>query len=113
MNWPGHLGFHLGDVHVDFGVVLLVSGVATATLCALGLAAYRRRGSRAYLLVALALSALVARPLLAGLSMVGAVSPDSHHTLEHAADALLVALVLGAVYYSRRIEKRLDNEGYE
>ncbi|MBX0321805.1 hypothetical protein EGH21_02045 [Halomicroarcula sp. F13] len=109
MTWPGHMGFHLGEFHVDFGAVLLVSGVATAALCALGLAAYRRRGSRAYLLVALALGALVARPLLAGLSMVGAISPTSHHTLEHAADALVVALVLGAVYYSRQVEKRLDN----
>ncbi|MBX0293513.1 DUF7471 family protein [Haloarcula nitratireducens] len=107
---PGHVGVHWGDFHADFAVVLAVSAVATAALCILGLSVYRRRGSRAYLLLALALVALVARPLVAGLAMLGTISPATHHTLEHGADAVVVALVFGAVYYARSVEKRLDSE---
>ncbi|MBX0286059.1 DUF7471 family protein [Haloarcula salinisoli] len=108
MNWPGHVGGHWGAVHVDFTVVLAASALATAVLCLAGLTAYRRRGSRAYLLVALALAGLVAQPVLGGLAMVGAVSPAAHHTLEHAADALIVLLVLGAVYDARATDERRE-----
>ena len=105
---PGHVGVHLGGVHVDLAVVLAVSALATAGLCAVGLAAYRRRGSASYLLVTLALAVLVARPLLGGLALVGGVSPATHHTLEHAADAVIVLLVLGAAYYTRSVERRVE-----
>jgi hypothetical protein len=108
MNWPGHVGGHWGAVHVDFTVVLVLSALTTGLLCVAGLAAYRRRGSRAYLLVALALAVLVARPILGGLAMVGTVSPAAHHTLEHGADAVIVVLVLGAAYYTRSVEQRLE-----
>jgi len=108
MNWPGHVGGHWGTAHVDFTVVLAVSGLTTAVLCIAGVAAYRRRGSRAYLLVALALAVLVARPVLGGLAMVGALSPATHHTLEHGADAVIVVLLLGAAYYTRSVEQRLE-----
>lgn len=110
MNIPAHLGVHAGGFHLDFTVVLVVSGLATAALCALGLAAYRRRGSRAYLLVALALAALFVRPLLGGLAMAGTVSPAAHHTLEHGTDAVVVALVVGAAYYTRSVERRVEGE---
>jgi len=108
MNMPAHLGVHAGGFHLDFTAVLVVSGLATATLCTLGLVAYRRRGSRAYLLVALALAALFVRPLLGGLAMLGAVSPAAHHTLEHGTDVVVVLLVLGAVYYTRSVERRVE-----
>ncbi len=106
MNVPGHVGGHWGAVHVDFTVVLAVSALTTAALCLAGVAAYRRRKSRAYLLVTLALAALVAQPILGGLAMVGAVGPATHHTLEHGADAVVVLLVLGAVYDARETERR-------
>jgi len=108
MNVPGHVGGHWGALHVDFTVVLAVSALTTAALCLAGVAAYRRRGSRAYLLVALALAALVAQPILGGLAMIGAVGPATHHTLEHGADAVIVLLVLGAVYDVRRVEGRRE-----
>jgi drug/metabolite transporter (DMT)-like permease len=108
MNWPGHVGGHWEALHVDFTVVLAVSALTTAALCLAAVTAYRRRGSRAYLLVTLALAALVAQPVLGGLAMVGAVSPAAHHTLEHGADAVIVVLVLGAVYDARR-----TNQGRE
>ena len=110
MNVPGHVGGHWGAVHVDFTVVLAVSALTTAALCLAGVTAYRRRGSRAYLLVTLALAALVAQPILGGLAMVGAVGPATHHTLEHGADAVVVLLVLGAVYDARETDRRPEAE---
>ncbi|WP_277540427.1 DUF7471 family protein [Haloarcula laminariae] len=107
---PGHVGGHWGALHVDFTAVLAVSALTTAALCLAGLTAYRRRGSRAYLLVTLALAALVAQPILGGLAMVGAVGPAAHHTLEHGADAVVVLLVLGAVYDARRTGRRREVE---
>jgi len=109
MTVPGHVGVHLGGFHVDFALVLAVSALATTLLCAVGVAAYRRRGSVSYLLVTLALAVLAARPLLGGLAMVGTVSPAAHHTLEHGADAVIVLLVLGAAYYTRSVEQRLED----
>lgn len=105
---PGHVGGHWGALHVDFTVVLAVSALTTAALCLAGVTAYRRRGSRAYLLVTLSLAALVAQPILGGLAMVGAVSPATHHTLEHGADAVIVLLVLGAVYDARKADQRRE-----
>jgi len=111
MNWPAHVGGHVGAVHVDMAVVLALSALAAAVLCLASVAAYRRRRSRPYLLVTLALGVLLARPALGGLAMVGTVSPAAHHTLEHGADALIVTLVLGAVYYTRTVERRLEGSG--
>jgi len=108
MNVPGHVGGHWGALHADFTLVLAVSALTTVALCLVGVTAYRRRGSRAYLLVTLALVALVAQPILGGLAMVGAVSPAAHHTLEHGADALIVLLVLGAVYDVRAGDPRRE-----
>jgi hypothetical protein len=102
MSIPGHVGGHWGALHVDFTIVLALSVLATAALCVAGVTAYRRRGSRAYLLVTLALAALATQPLLGGLAMAGAVSPATHHTLEHGADVVVVLLVLGAVYDVRK-----------
>jgi drug/metabolite transporter (DMT)-like permease len=110
MNWPGHVGVHLDAVHADFAVVLAVSALLTAALCAVGVTAYRRRGSVAYLLVVAALAVLFARPLLGVLSMAGTVPADTHHALEHGADAVIVVLILGAAYYARSVERRLEGE---
>jgi predicted permease len=108
MTWPGHAGIHVGELHADFAAVLAVSAIAALILCGLGLAAYRRRRSRAYLLVTLALAALVARPLVAVLSAAAVVPPDLHHLIEHALDVVVVGLVLGAVYYARTVERRVE-----
>ncbi|MGB9954065.1 MULTISPECIES: hypothetical protein [unclassified Haloarcula] len=102
---------HLGTGSWDIAAVVVLSAVAGAVLCGLALAAYRQRGTRAYLLISLALTALFARPLVALLSGFSLVSGPTHHFLEHVLDTLFVALVLGAVYYARTVEKRLDEEG--
>ncbi|WP_254282005.1 DUF7471 family protein [Haloarcula salina] len=105
---PAHVGGHLGGFHADIAAVLLVSTLAGAALCGLAVVAYRRRRSRSYLLVVVALAALLARPLVALGSSAAMVSAETHHLIEHALDTVFVALVLAAVYYTRSVEKRLD-----
>jgi len=108
MNVPGHVGGHWGALHADFTLVLAVSALTTAALCLAGVLSYRRRRSRAYLLVTLALAALVAQPILGGLAMVGILGPTTHHTLEHGADAVIVLLILGAVYDARTVAREQE-----
>jgi hypothetical protein len=85
--------------------VLALGGVGALLVAALGVGAWLRRGSRSYLLVALALSTLLARSGVAALTVGGAVSPESHHLLEHGLDVVMVGLVIAAVYYARRVER--------
>ena len=82
---------------------MTLAAVGTAVLLGLALAAFVRRQSRPFLLIVFALVALLARSIVAGLAMTGSVSGGSHHMLEHALDVVLVALVIGAVYYARSV----------
>lgn len=84
--------------------VLALGGVGSVAVAGLGVAAWLRRGSRSYLLVALALSTLLARSGVAALTLSGAVTWDAHHLLEHLLDVAMAGLVIGAVYYARRVE---------
>lgn len=95
----------LSDVDPVLAAVLAVSGLGTATLALLGIAAAVRRRSVSYLLVAGALSTLALRTGVAVVTMVGVVPFESHHTLEHALDAVMAGLVLLAVVYARRVEQ--------
>ncbi|MFC3479000.1 DUF7471 family protein [Halobacterium litoreum] len=80
---------------------LALAGVAAALLTGAALAVFLRRRSRSHLLVALALGALLARTVVAGASLAGAVALDSHHLVEHSLDVVMAALVVAAVYYAR------------
>lgn len=93
--------------------LLLLAAVAVGVagsgiLLGLGLAALLQRRSWSYLLVAGALAALFARTGVAALSLTNAIGPFVHHLLEHALDAVMVALVVGAVYHARTVERNLD-----
>ncbi|MFC6785343.1 hypothetical protein ACFQFH_05260 [Halobaculum halobium] len=99
-----------GLLHVSAGLqgaayalVVAVGGVAGAVLLGLGLAAFLRRRSRSYLLVALALGTLTARAGLAGAAAVGLVGVSPHHFGEHLLDVVMAGLVIAAVYYARTI----------
>lgn len=94
---------HLSTVLLH--AVLLVAGVASGLIAALALAAFARRRSWAYLLVALALLVFLGRTVLAGLTLATLVNPDSHHLLEHVMDIVTVGLLLGAVYVARTVER--------
>jgi hypothetical protein len=78
--------------------LLTLAAVATAVVAGLAIAAFVRRRSRRYLLVALALSTLVARSAVGLGAYAGAVGPTLHHGLEHGLDVAMAALVIAAVY---------------
>lgn len=90
--------------------LLTVGGLVTAVLFGLALAAYLRRGTRSYLLVVGAVAALLGRSVVAGLSLSGSLAPATHHTLEHGLDVVMVALVVGAVYYARTVSREVEYE---
>jgi hypothetical protein len=80
-------------------LALLTLGAAlTAVVAGLAVAAFVRRRSRPYLLVALALSALLARTGFGLAGYANVVGADTHHLLEHVLDVVMAALVIAAVY---------------
>ncbi|WP_459193678.1 DUF7471 family protein [Halosimplex sp. J119] len=90
--------------------VHLLAGVGSGLLLALGVAALGQRGSRSYLLVVLALGALVARTVVSGLAMFGPLDAALHHFAEHALDAMLATFLLAAIYYARTTESVTPGE---
>jgi hypothetical protein len=91
------------DVAMVGAVAVAMSGAGL--LLGLGLAALMRRRSWSYLLVAGALAALFARASVAALSVAGVFGPFEHHLLEHSLDAVMVALVVAAVYHARTVRR--------
>jgi hypothetical protein len=89
------------------GLVAL-AGLASAVLVGLALAAFVRRRSRSYLLVTLALAAVLARTGVAAVTLAGGMSDANHHLVEHGLDVVMAALVVAAVYYARTVEPRGD-----
>ena len=80
-------------------LALLTLGAAlTAVVAGLAVAAFVRRRSTPYLLVALALSSLVGRSVVGFAGYADFVGPTLHHELEHALDVVMAALVIAAVY---------------
>lgn len=80
---------------------LVCAGIGTIVLFGLGLTAYHQRQSREYLLITLALGALVLRTIVGWGTVVGAVPMIVHHVLEHGLDFVIAALILYTIYYSR------------
>jgi len=93
---PLAAGVH-GDGPTIF-VLLSLAAALTAVVAGLAIAAFVRRRSRRYLLVALALSTLLARSAVGLAAYLGTVGPGIHHTLEHGLDVAMAALVIAAVY---------------
>lgn len=91
---------------IYLSAVLVVAAVSSAFLLGLAFAAFARRRSGPYLLIALAVATLAARTLVAGFVYFEVFAPESHHLAEHALDVLMVGLVIGAVYYTRTAERR-------
>lgn len=82
--------------------------MGAALLFGLAFAAFLQRKSRPYLLIALALTALLARTAVALLSMMELLPGNQHHLLEHSLDVAMAAFVIGAVYYARTVERRVE-----
>ena len=85
-------------------LLLAAAGLVSALLLGLGLAAFVRRRSRAYLFVVLALTALLARTVVAVGAEAGMLSLTDHHLAEHGLDVAMAALVVGAVVYARTVD---------
>lgn len=81
--------------------VLLFAGIGTVLLFYFGLITYYRRRSREYLLLTLALGALVLRTIIGLGTVVGVVPMVFHHILDHGLDFIIVSLILYTVYRSR------------
>jgi hypothetical protein len=84
-------------------VFVILAAMGTALLLGLAFAAFIQRRSRPYLLLVAAFGVFLGRSLVAGISMLGIVSPATHHLFEHGMDVVLVALVVAAVYYARTV----------
>ncbi|MDZ7746579.1 MAG: hypothetical protein U5K28_08745 [Halobacteriales archaeon] len=87
---------------VLLSVLLGVGTVAAGLVVAVALAALLQRRSIPYLLVTLALASVLARALVGVALALGVFPDETHHTLEHALDAVMVGLVIAAVYTARR-----------
>ena len=84
-----------------YPLVLALAALGGAVLLGGGLAAFLRRGSRSYLLVALALGTLLARTGVAVAAELALLDPQVHHVSEHGLDVAMAGLVIAAVYYAR------------
>ena len=79
-------------------VVLALATLGTATLFVIGVVGYRRRGTAAYLLLAVALGLLVARSVVGFGTALGMVPMPVHHLIEHGSDFAVASLILYALY---------------
>lgn len=107
--WPVVHINSVGPASLPLLGVVTVAGIGAAVLLGLGFAAFARRRSRSYLLIVGAIAALFGRSIVAGVTVVQILSPETHHLLEHSLDVVLVALVVGAVYYARTVTPEPDS----
>lgn len=98
---PGPVAYLPPDPDPAMVATHFVAGAGSGLLLVFGVAAFARRGSRSYLLVALALAALAARTVVSLSAMFGPLPTGPHHFVEHALDALLATCLVAAVYYAR------------
>jgi hypothetical protein len=96
------VALHATDASLPLSVVLVVGGLGAAMVAGLALAALARRRSVPYLLVALAVLAVLARAVVGVVSLQGGLDPGVHHLVEHGLDVAMVALVVAAVVTARR-----------
>lgn len=91
-EWPG--------VHGSQALlaVIALAALGTAVVFALSLAAYYRRRETSYLLISLAVGALLLRSVIGFGTVRGDVPMLYHHLFEHTLDFLIAALVLCAAY---------------
>ncbi len=78
--------------------VVAIAGIGTGILFLVSLVAYRRRQSSQYLLISVAVGALLTRSVVGAGTVLGYVPMPVHHFLEHSLDFAIAAIVLYAVY---------------
>ena len=90
--------------------VLSLAGIGTGVLFFASIVAYRRRRTRRYALITVAVGALFFRSIVGLGTVLGIVPMPIHHLIEHGLDFLIAALILLAVYESGPDESRLRTE---
>ncbi|GAB6878386.1 hypothetical protein JCM17823_06600 [Halorubrum gandharaense] len=78
--------------------IVVAAGIGTGILFLISFVAYRRRQRRQYLLISVAVGALLARSVVGAGTVLGYVPMPVHHFLEHSLDFLIAATILYAVY---------------
>ncbi|QLG61541.1 DUF7471 family protein [Halorarum salinum] len=103
---PSTRTLQLGADWIDPGysplltATILLAGLGTTMLFLVSVVAYRQRRTSRYLLVAVALAALVVRTGIGLGTMLGFVPMTVHHLASHSLDFLIAAAILYAVYRS-------------
>lgn len=77
---------------------LLLASIGTVLLFCVGLVSYIRRRSTRYLLLTVALGALVVRTVVGWGTAVGGVPMITHHLIEHGLDFFIAVVILYLVY---------------
>jgi hypothetical protein len=96
------VALHAAAPSLALTVVLVLGGLGAALVAGLALAALARRRSVPYLLVVLAVLAVLARAVVGVVSLQGGLDAGVHHLVEHGLDVVMVALVVAAVVTARR-----------
>lgn len=78
--------------------VIAIAGIGTGVLFTISVIAYRRRRSSQYLLISIAVGALLARSIVGAGTVLGYIPMPIHHFIEHSLDFVIAAFVLYAVY---------------
>jgi len=79
-------------------VLILAAALGTGVLFAVSLVAYSRRRTHRYLLICLALGALLVRSIVGTGTVLGSVPMPIHHLVSHSLDLFVAVVVLYAVY---------------
>jgi hypothetical protein len=104
---------HTGVENDVLPVVLTLAGLGSSLLFVLAVVALVHRGSRSYILITAALSALLARTGTGALLVAGLLSSEYHHLLEHSLDIVMIALLLAAIYSARTTTPADEIDAYE
>ena len=96
------VALHATETSPALSLLLVVGGLGAALVAGLALAALSRRRSVPYLLIALAVLAVLSRAVVGVVSLQGGLDPGTHHLVEHGLDVVMVALVVAAVVLARR-----------
>lgn len=90
----------LSEFHV-LPSVLVVALVGSGVLVVLAVTALFQRQSQPYILITLALVALLIRSFVGLFALYGYVPALPHHVFEHFMDAATVSLLVSAIYQAR------------
>lgn len=92
-------------------VALPVATLGSLLLLGVGVVSLYRRRSLSYLLVTLALVSFTVQILASTLTYVDALQSDTYHILNYLSNAVVVLLILGAIYYVSERQDPVSPDG--